>query len=184
MEPVTIYESIVHRITEQILEILSSMNTGINSIEDMRNTKIVPSKPPKGHGDIAFPLFPLARILRKAPQKIAEEVAEKLNAREGFTSIARAVAEGGYLNIHIHGEYLVSRVLKAVDDGSIFKFNRTPQKVILEHTSANPNGPLHVGRARNPIIGDTMARILRLYGDDVEVQYYVCLLYTSPSPRD
>ena len=46
-------------------------------------------------------------------------------------------------------------------------------KIIVEHTSANPNGPLHVGRARNPIIGDTIARILKFGGYDVTTQYYV-----------
>jgi arginyl-tRNA synthetase len=47
------------------------------------------------------------------------------------------------------------------------------KKIIVEHTSANPNGPLHVGRARNPILGDTIARILRFGGFDVTTQYYV-----------
>ncbi len=46
-------------------------------------------------------------------------------------------------------------------------------KVILEHTSANPTGPLHVGRGRNPVIGDTLARLMRSGGYDVQVQYYV-----------
>ena len=46
-------------------------------------------------------------------------------------------------------------------------------RILLEHTSANPNGPLHVGHIRNSIIGDTLARILRRAGHDVEVQYYV-----------
>ena len=47
------------------------------------------------------------------------------------------------------------------------------QKVIVEHTSANPNGPLHVGRARNPIIGDTIVRIYRAAGYNVESQFYL-----------
>jgi arginyl-tRNA synthetase len=46
-------------------------------------------------------------------------------------------------------------------------------KVVLEHTSANPTGPLHVGRGRNPVIGDTLARVMRSGGYDVQVQYYV-----------
>jgi len=46
-------------------------------------------------------------------------------------------------------------------------------KVILEHTSANPNGPLHVGHIRNSIIGDTLGRILEKAGYDVETQYYI-----------
>ena len=47
------------------------------------------------------------------------------------------------------------------------------KKVIIEHTSANPNGPLHVGRARNPIIGDTLVRIFKAAGYDVESQFYL-----------
>jgi arginyl-tRNA synthetase len=46
-------------------------------------------------------------------------------------------------------------------------------RILLEHTSANPTGPLHVGRARNPIIGDTVARILRMAGYDVTTEFYV-----------
>ncbi|MFQ6118763.1 MAG: arginine--tRNA ligase, partial [Methanosarcinales archaeon] len=47
------------------------------------------------------------------------------------------------------------------------------EKVIIEHTSANPNGPLHVGHIRNSVIGDTLARIFKKAGYDVETQYYV-----------
>jgi arginyl-tRNA synthetase len=46
-------------------------------------------------------------------------------------------------------------------------------RVVLEHTSANPNGPLHVGHIRNSIIGDTLARVFRKAGYGLEVQYYV-----------
>ena len=46
-------------------------------------------------------------------------------------------------------------------------------KILLEHTSANPNGPLHVGHIRNSVIGDTLSRILKKAGYEVEVQYYV-----------
>ena len=47
------------------------------------------------------------------------------------------------------------------------------KKVIVEHTSANPNGPLHVGRARNPIIGDTIVRIFKAAGYNIESQFYL-----------
>ena len=46
-------------------------------------------------------------------------------------------------------------------------------KIILEHTSANPDGPLHIGHIRNSVIGDTLARILKRAGYDVETQYYI-----------
>ena len=45
--------------------------------------------------------------------------------------------------------------------------------MLIEHTSANPNGPFHVGRARNAILGDTLVRLHRLHGDDVRAEYYV-----------
>ena len=50
---------------------------------------------------------------------------------------------------------------------------KTGERVLLEHTSANPNGPFHVGRARNAILGDTLVRLHRLHGDDVRAEYYV-----------
>ena len=50
---------------------------------------------------------------------------------------------------------------------------KTGDKVLIEHTSANPNGPFHVGRARNAILGDTLVRLHRLHGDDVRAEYYV-----------
>ena len=46
-------------------------------------------------------------------------------------------------------------------------------RILLEHTSVNPTGPLHVGRARNPLIGDTLARCLRTCGYDVTTEYLV-----------
>ena len=56
------------------------------------------------------------------------------------------------------------------DYGKLEDKNR---KIILEHTSANPNGPLHIGHIRNSIIGDSLARVLKSAGYDVETQYYV-----------
>ena len=47
------------------------------------------------------------------------------------------------------------------------------EKILIEHTSANPTGPFHMGRARNPIIGDSIARLLNYYGHDVHTEYYV-----------
>ena len=53
------------------------------------------------------------------------------------------------------------------------RFPKKGTRVVLEHTSANPNGPLHVGHIRNSIIGDTLARVFRKAGYRLEVQYYV-----------
>ncbi len=119
-------------------------------------------------GDFTLPCFSLAKEMKKNPTIIARELAEKLND-EYFENIE---AVGPYLNFHIEPKKLAKLTLESILRDEIFKFE-PKGKLIVEHTSANPTGPLHVGRTRNSIIGDSLARILRRYGYDVEVQYFV-----------
>jgi arginyl-tRNA synthetase len=122
-------------------------------------------------GDLAVPCFPLAKQLRKAPAAIASELADKLwQLRQGGW-VERIAAAGPYVNFTLDRMRLAAAVL--ADPEAALAATRKEGKVLLEHTSANPNGPLHIGRARNPILGDTLARILRTAGHDVEVQYYM-----------
>jgi len=123
----------------------------------------------EGFGDFTLPCFQFAKHMKKSPALIAKELQDKLERCEYFDKIE---AVGPYLNFHISQSKLAEMTLSAVFNGSLFSFEKK-EKIILEHTSANPTGPIHVGRARNPIIGDTMARILRAYGHDVDVQYFV-----------
>ncbi len=120
-------------------------------------------------GDFTLPCFTLAKKFHKNPAQIAREIVEKMDKSEYFE---RVEAVGPYINFWIAPKKLSEVTLKSIIDGDIFKFEPRG-KIIVEHTSANPTGPLHVGRTRNSIIGDTMARILRRYGYDVEVQYFV-----------
>ena len=89
--------------------------------------------------------------------------------------IERIEALKGYVNFFIDSKKLANETIKSIlkmkDKFGSYESNGI--KIIVEHTSANPNGPLHVGRARNPIIGDTIARILKFGGYDVTTQYYV-----------
>lgn len=127
--------------------------------------------PRSDQADLCLVCFPLARDLKKNPEEIAEEIRERMGDSELWT----LGVNGGYLNCNFDessyvresGEYLWK-------EGEEFgKGERTGEFVIVEHTSANPNGPFHVGRARNPIIGDTLVRLLKMAGDDVEAQYWV-----------
>ncbi|AMM54700.1 arginine--tRNA ligase [Pyrococcus kukulkanii] len=119
--------------------------------------------------------FQLARILRKPPMIIAEELAKKLKVKlpEGIRDV-RAV--NGYVNFFIdYAEFarlLVSEILSKARDYGRREVGKG-KKVIVEHTSVNPTKPLHMGHARNAILGDTMARILRFLGYEVEVQNYI-----------
>ncbi len=127
---------------------------------------------PEGMGDLAFPCFPLAKKLRKAPDAIAKDIASKVKPK-GL--VEKVESKGGYVNFHVRIESLAQG---AVDE-ALAKKDRygsgeaKHKRILLEHTSVNPTGPIHVGRARNPMIGDTLARILRLAGYEVTTEFYV-----------
>lgn len=129
-------------------------------------------RPPEGMGDLAFPCFPLAKVLRRAPDAIAKDLAAMLVP---VGMIEKVEARGGYVNFHVRTEDLAQAVLEeAVSRKEAYGGGETKGvRILLEHTSANPTGPLHVGRARNPIIGDTLARVLRMAGYDVTTEFYV-----------
>ncbi|MCK5636103.1 MAG: arginine--tRNA ligase, partial [Thermoplasmatales archaeon] len=128
--------------------------------------------PPENMGDFAFPCFILASELKKAPNDLAKDIATKIEKGKWVEKIE---ANGPYVNFFINIEHLKNLTIKSVlskqkNYGNLENKNK---KAIIEHTSANPNGPLHVGRARNPIIGDTIVRIFKAAGYDVESQFYL-----------
>ncbi len=124
------------------------------------------------HADLSSTVaFSLAKVKRAPPAKIAQELATTLAAREDLKEI-RVEALGPYLNFHFSREVVEKAVLQATNPGYGTQSPRS-ERVVLEHTSANPNGPLHVGHIRNTILGDTLARCFRKAGYPLEVQYYV-----------
>jgi len=128
--------------------------------------------PPPGMGDFAFPCFALASQTKKSPASIAQEIAPQIPRTEW---ILRAEANGPYVNFFVDTSCMTSAVLQTILEKkeSYGYLPAKKKKVIIEHTSANPNGPLHVGRARNPIIGDTLVRIFKAAGYEVESQFYL-----------
>ncbi len=152
-------------------EIINSLRNALNGLNINYEVKIeIP--PEENMGDFAFPCFPLAPLAKKSPKDIAESIAHKIKK---IKLVEKIEAKNGYVNFYIDNKQLIASTLKLIIDnkekyGSMSKKN---QKVIIEHTSANPNGPLHVGRARNPIIGDTLVRIFKASGYDVESQFYL-----------
>ena len=123
-------------------------------------------------GDLTLPCFPFASVLKMAPQAIADTLAESFPTLDALLSVS---SMNGYLNFRAHPEWLADAILSnQIYVGSALENSgRTGERVLLEHTSANPNGPFHVGRARNAILGDTLVRLHRLHGDDVRAEYYV-----------
>jgi len=151
-------------------EIISILNNALSKLKYEFEVKI--EIPPGEMGDFAFPCFSLASIAKKSPNKIAEDIVKIVNRSKW---VEKVEAKGPYVNFFLDKKNLKSSTLKFIFDkkekyGYLKNKNK---KVIVEHTSANPNGPLHVGRARNPIIGDTIVRIFKAAGYNVESQFYL-----------
>ncbi|WP_302081666.1 arginine--tRNA ligase [Salinibaculum rarum] len=105
------------------------------------------------------------------PPQVAGEVADEIDADE-LTYIDSIQTQGPYVNFLPSARYFVD----TLDSAQADDYGHLPDRetsVVVEHTSANPTGPVHVGRARNPIIGDAVARVLEYAGYDVERHYYV-----------
>ncbi|MGD0481930.1 MAG: arginine--tRNA ligase [Terracidiphilus sp.] len=133
--------------------------------------------PPDLHlGEIATPIaLQLARTLRKAPKIIAQEIVAALGPVEGF---ARFEATGGYINAHLNRAASARDVasessLKSATLVRKFEEPTGGVRVIVEHTSINPNKAAHIGHLRNAILGDTFVRLLRAAGHMVDVQNYI-----------
>ncbi len=122
--------------------------------------------------DMAVPCFTMSKALRKAPAAIAEGIAAVIQP-SGL--IAGVSAMNGYLNFTVDPKALVREVLDDIVELGPEYGTAEPSglRVNVEHTSTNPTGPIHVGRARNPIIGDTLARCLEKCGHEVTTEYYV-----------
>lgn len=127
---------------------------------------------PAGVADFGYATHRAAKSVGLPPERLAHDVAADFPLSGG---LARVTSEGAYINFHADTPRLVQATLELVLARGT-EYGRAPsrsEKVCVEHTSANPNGPFHVGRVRNGIIGDTLARVLRGAGNPVTTEYYV-----------
>ncbi len=125
------------------------------------------------HADISSRVaFALAGNYKKSPKSIAEEIVKHIALPTDETLISSAAAAGPYINFYVNDLYLHKTLLR-IKEGTNSTDEKKKGKIIIEHTSANPDGPLHIGHLRNAIIGDGLARVLKRAGYDVETQYYV-----------
>jgi len=128
---------------------------------------------PSKHADLASKVaFRIASREKKNPKELADAIVKAANVKK-FPLIGEMHAMGPYININTSRNYIEETFSRIRSEGSSFGGGFCKGNILLEHTSANPNGPLHVGHIRNSVIGDTLVRILRKAGYNVETQYYV-----------
>jgi arginyl-tRNA synthetase len=124
------------------------------------------------HADLASTIaFALAKTQRKNPAVIAGEITRAITGTLAEAGIVVSTT-GPYINF-VFGSGYVADVVKAACQPGYGRLPDLPGRICIEHTSANPNGPLHVGHIRNSVIGDTLARTFRKSGHDIDVQYYL-----------
>ena len=125
-------------------------------------------QPPKVElGDFAIPFFPFAKPLRSAPLKIAEAIRAEIGPIQGIGEMQ--VSPPGYLNVSIDRGWMAAAL--AADAKPTVELPRG--KILVEHSSINPNKAAHIGHLRNAVLGDTFVRLLRYAGRSVDVQNYI-----------
>jgi len=157
-----LYRHLERRLAERVLECLHKRYPGVAL------PPVVIEQPPKVElGDFAIPLFPFAKPLRSAPLKIAEMIRSEIGPIEGIAELQ--VAPPGYLNIKIDRAWMAA----ALAAGQKPPADVAPGKILVEHSSINPNKAAHIGHLRNAILGDTFVRLLRYAGREVDIQNYI-----------
>ena len=156
------YRHLERRLAQRVLECLRRRYPGAAL------PGVVVEQPPKVElGDFAIPIFPFAKPLRSAPLKIAEAIRAELGAIEGIAEMQ--VAPPGYLNVRIDRGWMAARL--AADQKPAVEI--PAGKILVEHSSINPNKAAHIGHLRNAILGDTFVRLLRFAGREVDIQNYI-----------
>ena len=156
------YRHLEHRLAQRVLECLQRRYPGVSL------PGVVIEQPPKVElGDFAIPIFPFAKPLRSAPLKIAEAIRADIGALEGIAELQ--VAPPGYLNIRIDRAWTAAALAADVKPPAEIP----PGKILVEHSSINPNKAAHIGHLRNAILGDTFVRLLRYASRTVDVQNYI-----------
>lgn len=123
-------------------------------------------------GNYSLPCFKFASEFKDKPDNIANMIKENLK----LDYIEKLDVIGGFLNIYIKRDFYIKNVLEEINTNGL-SYGSThvgkDKKVLVEHTSINPNASPHIGRARNAILGDSVVKLLKFNDYDVEVHYFV-----------
>jgi arginyl-tRNA synthetase len=124
--------------------------------------------PNRALGDLAVTVaFQLARVLKKAPRAIAQQLAPVVSTVPGIARVD--AAPNGYLNLFLDRRaFLLARLRNEIEP-----VPGPREKTVVEHTAINPNKAAHIGHLRNAALGDTLVRVLKFRGTPVETQNYI-----------
>lgn len=136
-------------------------------------------RPPESHlGDYAFPCFRFARLLKKNPAMIANDLSSLIQGEFASDWIASVDVVGAFLNIKCHPVKLATYLVNDIRNGHYLQrcqkaLGSTPDKVMIEYSQPNTHKIFHVGHMRNVALGDSLGRILEFCGHPVVFANYI-----------
>ncbi|MGK9431126.1 arginine--tRNA ligase [Bacillus atrophaeus] len=129
----------------------------------------------KTHGDYSTNMaMQLARIAKKAPRQIAEDIVASFD--KGKASIEKLdIAGPGFINFYMDNQYLTKLIPSVLEAGEAYGETNigNGERIQVEFVSANPTGDLHLGHARGAAVGDSLCNVLAKAGYDVSREYYI-----------
>lgn len=160
---------------KQVTDILYPHLQAAMTMSEIYNSLVEPPTPEMG--DLSFGCFPLAKILKSAPPKIAQELQEKISAEakdSGENHFSKIVAAGPYLNFTFTPENIGQNLLDSILDQKYFdlKLTEEAQKTMIEFSQPNTHKELHVGHMRNVSLGDALVRMHRYCNYDIIASTY------------
>lgn len=166
----------VEKLKEQLKQEIANavVKAGLAEREELPEAVIETPKE-KEHGDYATNMaMQLARIARKAPRQIAEDIKEHFDA-EAANVTKIEIAGPGFINFFVKKDYLTDVVAAVLEKGEDYGSSDFGQgkKIQVEFVSANPTGTLHLGHARGAAVGDSLCNILEKAGYEVAREYYI-----------
>ncbi|MCM3442949.1 arginine--tRNA ligase [Metabacillus halosaccharovorans] len=129
----------------------------------------------KAHGDYATNMaMQLARVAKKAPRMIAEDIVANFDKQKGSIDKIE-IAGPGFINFYMNNSYLTDLIPSILKAGTSYGETNigNNEKVQVEFVSANPTGDLHLGHARGAAVGDSLCNVLAKAGYDVSREYYI-----------
>ncbi len=127
-------------------------------------------------GELAIPVFHIAKKMGKKPRELAEALVENIDLSNSRFIKKVVIGGAGYLNFFVEYDSfarLVINSIKELDTNYGMVETKKKEKIIVEYLSPNPNSPLHIGHARNAVLGSSLVKVLKTQSHDVLSHIYI-----------